>query len=297
MRAAALPWVIVAVLVIPVGSNGVGPLSAQAPKVDVSEKSLTSAAIRYVTEYEKQFAFLIADEEYTQTVFDADGRKSQTRVLKAELFLTYLPADQAWMAVRDVLEVDGVAIKDREDLRALLAKRTELKLVQQLTWRNSRYNLGRVERNFNEPTLALLLLDSRRAPRVKFDRKRVVRDNDITLATLAFEEKEPPTLIATPNEGAVRAKGEFVLDAATGIVRRTVFQLTRPGIDARLETSYAKDEKLDLWLPSVFTERYESGNVGGIRLSSNPARASHELVECVAKYSNYRRFEVTARIK
>jgi hypothetical protein len=46
------------------------------------------------------------------------------------------------MAVRDVLEVDGKPIKGREDLRALLAKREELRLVKQLTWRNSRYNLG-----------------------------------------------------------------------------------------------------------------------------------------------------------
>ena len=134
---------------------------------------------------------------------------------------------------------------------------------------------------------------------MKFDRKRVVRDDDITLATLAFEEKEAPTLVATPNEGAVRAKGEFLLDAATGTVRRTVFQLTRPGIDAKLVTSYTKDDKLNLWLPSVFTERYESSSYagGGIRLPGNAARASRELVECVAKYTNYRRFEVTARIK
>jgi len=293
MRVAARPWVIVAALLV------AGPLSAQAPKVDLSEKALTSAAVKYVTEYEKEFAFLIADEEYTQTVFDADGRMAKTRVLKAELFMTYLPADGEWMAVRDVLEVDGEPIKGREDLRALLAKREELRLVKQLTWRNSRYNIGRVERNFNEPTLPLLLLDRKRVSRVKFDRKRVIRDEDITLATLGFEEKEAPTLVMTPNEGAVRAKGEFLLDAATGTVRRTVFQLTRPGIDARLVTSYTKDEKLKLWLPSVFTERYESSSYagGGVRFPSNAARASRELVECVARYTNYRRFEVTARIK
>lgn len=277
---------------------GIAFPSAQAARPDVSEKALTSAAVNYVAEYEKQFAFLIADEEYRQTLFDADGRKSKTRLIKAELFLTYLPADGEWIAVRDVLEVDGEPIKDREDLRALLAKREQIRLVRQLTSRNSRYNLGRVERNFNEPTLPLLLLDAKRTPRIRFDRKRVTRENDVTLAVLAFEEREAPTLVATPNAGAVRAKGEFLLDAATGTIRRTLFQLTRPGIDVTLETIYAKDEKLKLWLPSVFTERYESGgNIGGIRVSSSAARASKELVECEAKYTNYRRFEVTARIK
>ncbi len=272
--------------------------SAQIQKPDISEKALTSAAVNYVAEYEKQFAFLIADEEYRQTLFDADGRKSKTRLIKAELFLTYLPADAEWIAVRDVIEVDGEPIKDREDLRALLAKSERVRLVKELTSRNARYNLGRVERNFNEPTLPLLLLDAKRTPRIKFDRKRVTREDDVTLAVLAFEEREPPTLVATPNEGAVRAKGEFLLDAATGTVRRTLFQLTRPGIDVKLETAYVKDDKLNLWLPSVFTERYEAGsNIGGMRLSSYPARASKELVECEARYTNYRRFEVTARIK
>jgi hypothetical protein len=120
----------------------------------------------------------------------------------------------------------------------------------------------------------------------------------MSLWRAGVEEREPPTLVATPNEGAVRAKGEFLLDAATGTVRRTLFQLTRPGIDVKLETAYAKDDKLNLWLPSVFTERYEAGsNIGGTRLSSYAARASKELVECEATYTNYRRFEVTARIK
>jgi hypothetical protein len=292
MRPAAHAWVIVASI------TAGWPILAQAPRLDVSEKALTSAAVTYVAEYEKQFAFLIADEEYTQTLYDADDRKVKTRVLKAELFLTYLPTDGEWIAVRDVLEVDGEPVKDREDLRALLAKSRETRLVKELTWRNSRYNIGRLERNFNEPTLPLLLLDAKRTPRIRFDRKRVTRENDVTLATLAFEERGAPTLVATRSDGPVRAKGEFLLDAATGTIRRTLFQLNRPGIAVVLETAYLKDDKLNLWLPSVFTEHYESGsNITGMGLSRSAARAAREVVKCEARYTNYRRFEVTARIK
>lgn len=272
--------------------------SMQAPKINLSEKALTAAAVRYVADYEKQFAFLIADEEYRQTVFDADGRRARTQLLKAELFLTYLPADDEWIAVRDVMEVDGQPVKGREDLRALLLKREHMPLVREIIHRNAKYNIGRVERNFNEPTLPLLLLSAKRIPRIKFDRLSVVKEPDATLATLAFEERQAPTLIQSREEGSVRSKGQFLLDAATGTVRHTLFQLTRPGIDVRLETSYVKDEKLKLWVPSVFTERYETGDrIGGARTTNPAARASSERVECEAKYSNYRRFEVTARIK
>jgi hypothetical protein len=259
---------------------------------------LTTAAARYVADYEKQFAFLVADEVYTQTLYDADGRKSRTRVLKSELFLTYLPADDEWMAVRDVAEVDGVPVKDREDLRALLLKREQLSLVRDLSARNARYNIGLVERTFNEPTLPLLLLDPKRASRIRFDRREVVRDEGSTLATLAFEERDRPTLIRTREYESVHGKGEFLIDAATGTVRRTVFGFTRPGIDVRLETTYSKDDRLNLWLPLVFTERYETGGAIGRRRAPNEAAAAlRELVQCEARYSNYRRFDVTGRIK
>lgn len=273
-------------------------LSAQAPKIDVSERALIGAAVRYVADYETQFAFLIADENYVQTLYNADGREIQKRVLTAELFLTYLPADDTWMAIRDVSDVDGQPIKDRDDLRALLLKSRELRLMARLAERNARFNIGRVERTFNEPTLPLLLLDPKRAPRVKFDRRSVVRAVDETLATLAFEEPERPTLIVTKDFEAVRGRGELVIDAATGAVRHTTFQFARPGIDVKLETSYVKDEKLNLWLPSVFTERYESGGTAGGRRPRNAFEAGvRELVECQANYSNYRRFDVTGRIK
>jgi hypothetical protein len=271
---------------------------AQAPNPDVSKRALTKVAVDYVADYKKQFAFLIADEEYTQTQFDADGRTAQTRVLKAELFLTYLAADDEWMAVRDVIEVDGRPVRDREDLRALLLKSGERRLIKALAERNARFNIGRMERTFNEPTLPLLLLDPKRVSRVKLDRRAVTAAPDATLATLSFEERDRPTLIRTHDGESIRGKGELLIDARTGAVRHTIFQFTLPGVDVKLETAYARDEKLNLWLPSVFTERYESGgNVGGRRARNQLEHASHELIECVAKYSNYRRFDVTVRIK
>src|SRR5688572_33280818 len=85
------------------------PLLAQSPPVppDVSTKGLVATARKYVTEYEKNFAFIVADEWYQQVQRDRDGRTIQERVLKSEVFLTFLPADGEWIAVRDVLEVDG----------------------------------------------------------------------------------------------------------------------------------------------------------------------------------------------
>jgi hypothetical protein len=157
-------------------------------------------------------------------------------------------------------------------------------LASRLVARNARYNIGNVQRNFNEPTLPLLLLEPKRVGGVKFDRKKVEQSEGLTLVTLGFNERRD-TLVTGPR-GPLPAKGEVVIDAATGTVRHTTFELSTPGTNVKLATAYTKDEKLNLWLPSVFTERYES-DTGAMR----------ELVLCEAKYSNYRRFEVTAKIK
>ena len=268
----------------------------QTQKLDLSEKALVARASKYVAEYEKQFAFLIADEDYRQKLFDADGRLAQTRILKSELFMTYLIADGEWLAVRDVMEVDGARISNRDDLRALLSRGQEIRgSIGKVIARNAQYNIGRIERNFNEPTLPLLLLDAKRTSRINFDRRNVTQDGNTTLVTLAFEERGSPTLVSARNEGPIRSKGEFVMDAATGTIRRTVFLLARPGVDIRLETTYSLDPKLEMWLPAIFLERYESGGQGGRRRNNDAI--PHEVIEGEANYSNYRRFGVTATIK
>ena len=148
------------------------------------------------------------------------------------------------------------------NLQALLAKREELSAGgRQLTWRNSRYNLGRVERNFNEPTLALL--HPRRGKRTpRHGVSSIVNASSWTTTSRwqrwPSRRRKRRRWWRRRAKGAVPRRESSCSTLATGTVRRTVFQLTRPGIDAKLVTSYAKDDKLNLWLPSVFTERYEA---------------------------------------
>ena len=279
MKAALL---VVALSTLALSAAAVPPNQAGRP--DTSPRALVAAASKYVARYQQDFAFLIADESYSQTRTDAGGHV-QDRLMKSEFFLTYLPADGEWVAVRDVMEVDGRPVASREDLRALLAKGGEIRgLIGQVIARNARYNIGSTTRNFNEPTLPLLLVGEKRVHDVKFGRREVSREGATVLAALAFEERGRPTLVRGP-DGSMPARGEFILEAGTGVVRKTTFELDQKDVKVRLTTEYAFDTKLDLWLPRVFTERYESTGT------------MSELVLCQAAYANYRRFDVTARIK
>jgi len=263
------------------------PLLAQSPQVplDTSTKGLVASARKYVSDYEKNFAFIVADEWYQQVQRDQDGRIQLNRVLKSEVFLTFLEADGEWIAVRDVMEVDGRPVTNRDRLRDLLARGGQFRgVARQVIESNARYNIGSVSRNFNEPTLPLLLFESRRASSVEFDKKKVSREGPLTIATLSFSERDSGTIVGGP-AGPAPAKGTFVIDAANGTVRETTFEIKHSDIRASLKTQYERDPKLELWLPAVFSERYER------------TRDVKEVIECEAKYSNYRRFETAWKIK
>jgi hypothetical protein len=258
----------------------------QAPKLDLSAKALAARASAYVADYQTKFAFLVADEHYRQTVTTGESGSVRQRVMNGELFLTFLPTDREWIAVHDVAEVDGRPVPDRDNLQTLLQRADVTTVARQVANRNATFNIGSVTRNFNEPTLALLVLEAKRIRQFRFSRASLDDRDGATIATLAFSEHDGPTLLHGTVHNAVYTKGEITIDADTGRVRRTVITFRDDKIDGRLATDYRPDDRLGLWVPSEFTERYDFRD-----------RKRPEVTTCQATYTNYRRFEVTGRIK
>jgi formate-dependent nitrite reductase membrane component NrfD len=262
-------------------------LAAQQPRVpDLSTKTLVATTARYVEKYQEEFKFLLADETYVQTVSTPGGQITQERVMKGELFLTYLAGEADWIAVHDFTEVDGVPVPNREDVRALLQKSDVRGVGGRIANRNAQYNIGRLGRNFNQPTLPLLLFGPKRIKGVAFERREVVDVRDRTIVSLGFTERERPTLVRSAKGAFLYSRGTVTIDAGTGRVERSEIEIKSDNVLSRLTTEYAPDEKLKLWVPTLFRELYESSS-GGER----------ELIRCEARYTNYRRFEVTGRIK
>lgn len=259
----------------------------QNPKPDLSTKALVASAANYVATYQEEFKFLLADEEYVQRLYSSNGRLTQERRLKGELFLTFLPGDGEWIAVHDFKEVDGKPVSDREDVRALLQKGDVRGTAARIAETNARFNIGRLGRNFNEPTLPLLLLHRKRVQDIDFDRDRVVTQDGRTRVTLRFKEGERQSLVRNAiTTDHIYAKGLLTIDALTGRVERTEFEIDVNQTNSRLVTEYKPDEKLNLWVPVVFRERYHDAR-----------ERERQLIQCEARYTNYRRFEVTGRIK
>jgi hypothetical protein len=250
-------------------------------------QSLLDRAAAYVRDYQEKLRFVLADEEYHQAVFDPAGRETAKRTISGELFLAFVPGDGKWIAVHDVRRVDGVAVTDGEDLRKLLEAGEVTPVARRVAERNAKFNLGSVRRNFNEPTLPLLLLAPERRRDVSFERGGVSLYANRTIGTLTFRERERPTLIMNERGQPLYARGELLVDTETGTIYRTRFTLRDGDVEVELQTDYVLDTRLELWVPSRFTERYDA--IGD--------RRRRELIVCEALYTNYRRFDVRGRIK
>jgi len=250
---------------------------------DLSTRAVVRQTASYVERYQRDFAFLVADEDYRQHVDYNDGRPSQTRRLRGEMFVTYLESDRAWTAVHDIAEVDGQPIPDRDDLRELLSQSSVSSIATRVFSRNARYNLGSIVRTFNDPLLSLVIFSDRHIDRFSFERRAIDRQNGTVLVELTFKEKERPTLVRTIDGLPIFLHGTLSVDPATGTIHRAQVQID-DAIKVLLDTTFAMDVSVQRWVPTSFNERYE-------------ALTPHEVVTGQATFRNYRKFQVTGRIK
>src|SRR5262249_28235119 len=95
--------------------------------------------------------------------------------LRSDLLLVRTASSLGYVQYRDVFEVDGRPVRDRQErLAALLSRPTPAgeTEVQRILADNARFNIGDVMRTMNVPLLALEFLKRENQPRFKF--KRVV---------------------------------------------------------------------------------------------------------------------------
>jgi hypothetical protein len=230
-------------------------------------------------------AFVLAEEVSTQRVSRPTGEVLATRRTESDFFLTYLPNEGVWMAARDVLTVDGVVVDDPDDIRSLIQRAPLWRLASVIAEKNSRFNIGDVRRTFNEPTIGLLVLSRFHRHRFTFERVAVSRGGP-PIVTLTFTERDRPTLITGTAGEPVFMKGQLDVEADTGRVVRTRVEMTLGSVRASLATAYAPEGRLNLWVPTVMSERYEQ-TAGTLRQS----------IAVETEYRNYRRFDTTVIIK
>ncbi len=257
----------------------------------------------YVQQFEKDFAVVLSDEEYVQTDVvsqfswssDAPAERAiRKRSTRSEMLFTWLPDDQVWLTVRNVLVVDGKPVADSGDRVSAVLREPPSSWfahLQRLRDEGARFNLGRIQRNFSDPALVLQLLDPAFQARFVFWAAGTQKVNGVETWKIGLAERARPTVIQNDGEDLPLTGFAWIARPDSAVIR-TSLTLSHLATNTKAETvvDYRRDTKLRLWVPARMTEVYVQGPTPSDRT------ASEERIQCVATYSNFRRFETSGRV-
>ncbi len=248
-----------------------------APSRPLREAELKLALARlfeYADAYERQYSMLVAEEEYLQS------HRSGRTLTRADLLLVR-PANR-WVSFRDVFEVDGRPVRDREERlrRLFLDPSPEAQVrLQAVMDESAKYNIGPVVRSINVPLFPLDILRSWNRGRFDFTLGRDADVDGLRAWRVEYTERERPTLVEGLEGEDIPITGRFLVDQLTGAIVETTVELSKDTVNGEILVRYGRDPALGLWVPIQMRETYFQG---GRRI----------LMEGRATYSKFRRFQV-----
>ena len=239
----------------------------------------------YVRAYESQYSALVSEEEFQQVA----GQKSIR--LKSDFLLVKQESVEGWVSFRDVFEVNGVPVRDREDRLKKLFLEPGVDATAQLMRikeESARYNIGPLERNINVPMFLLKFLSPVNRAHSRFRIAARSESDGVQTWRIEFTEIARPTLIKDRNEKDVPATGHFVVEQSTGAIMETALRLEGTAYIAEIGVKFRLEPGLGMWVPIEMKESYRTprGSLVGTNVSMGVA------LEGTAKYSRFRRFQV-----
>jgi hypothetical protein len=263
------------------------PFSAASDKPSL--KDVVRRVTQYVDEYGAKASIVVATERYAQASTGSGGGGDQKRVLVADFAIVKAEANHTWIGFRDVIEVDGKPLPDRENrlIDVLMSSSGSFDEARRISDESARFNIGGLLRNFNVPTTVLFFFARENVDRFKFSRKDPRQD---AAWEIQFREVYRPTLIRAPDGVSVPAEGTIWVNPTDGTILRTHLRVAPPrersaaGL-AEIDVTFQRVDSLAMWLPASMDETY-------LDLRGQTTHTTGH-----AEYSNYRRFETSARIK
>jgi VWFA-related protein len=256
--------------------------SPEAAARDLELQRLLAKASDYVGGYQREYSMLVAEEHYVQRT------RTEQQTLRSDLLLVRPPGLDTWVSFRDVFEVNGRPVRDREErLKRLFLDGSPEAQAQlgAIKDESRRLNIG-FARNINVPLYALTFLEAANLVRCQFALSGTKDVAGVSATRVTFREEARPTLVRLDLTQDIAASGWFLIDPASGAVVGTMMQLSYPGNSAVIELTvrYERDSNLGLWVPAEMTEY----------TTSRGATSEKNLVlDARAEYSRFRRFQVT----
>ena len=265
------------------------------------EQVLTRAGA-YVEAFQRELSGIVAEETYLQEVIprlgmNAFGRDQlQRRQLRSDLLLLRPEESVTWLQFRDVFEVDGKAVRDREERLTKIfldPDQTTAQRVDRIREESARYNIGGIARTMNVPVLPLAVLSPVNQPRFRFtvgDRQRnAAPGSDLPqtpsfsvsaeIWVVRFTERQGPTIIHTQNNRNIFSRGRFWIEPSSGHVLMSEMITENTDVRGQINVSYQSEPVVGLLVPIEMRERYTSQGYRATIIGQ-------------ATYGKFRRFQV-----
>ena len=260
-------------------------LSAQRNRTD----EVLAREAAYLREFVQRFSDVVAEERYVQDAKTVPRARTRGTAVRSRLFtrhvelmsdflLVKLKESGEWQAFRDVFDVNGEPVRDRDERLTKLflnPTRSVLDDAYAIALEGARYNLGSAERTINNPLLVLAFLQAAYQPRFRFSLNTSDKDAGPGIWVLEYKEQSRPTLIRERTNSDVVAKGRIWVESESGRVVKT--ELAVNELD-NIVTLFRFDERFQIAVPVEMREEFWTDT---------------ESIVGVASYSRFRRFNVT----
>jgi hypothetical protein len=295
-------WMNRLIAVLTMVSALAAPQVAREPTVGPSLGTVLQRASAYAADFKEQLAGIVTEEAYVQDIEVIGAVRLRPEVthreLKSDLLLVRAADTGRYVEFRDVADVDGRPVRDRQErlTKLFLDPGGASGQLQKIIAESARYNIGKVARTVNTPVLALLFFDPNYQPRFTFTRAvdrtpalaiRPGTPADASSPTFSVstevwvveyqESSRRPTIIRTPEGRDMPARGRFWLDPSTGRLLMTELIAGDLTLRATINVSYQSEPLLGFSVPVEMRERYDAPN---LRITGT------------ATYGNFRRFNV-----
>jgi hypothetical protein len=289
------------------------PIAASQEPTPPTLNELLARAARYVADFETAFTKAVAEERYLQQVItttapkavsgtlrdDIPERRIERRELRSDFLLVKLPEQDHWIPFRDVFEVDGRSVRDREvRLMRLFVEspRDALDQARRIVDESARYNLGDLTRTFNTPLLAVVAVYAKNQGRFRFSNLRLDRAVGPGLYSVAFQEQGGPTLVQGLDGRDLPARGRLWIEGRSGRLYRSEIVIEHPlvvprqtsvvvagvraPVIATVTTLFRDHPEFIVAVPVEMREDYRLPEWAGLQVTG------------VATYTQFRRFGV-----
>jgi hypothetical protein len=256
-------------------------MSAAASAQTPAALELVSRAGRYVSTFIDTFSNVVAEETYVQESIWTRG--GQRRELKSDFLLILPPDSSVWVPFRDVFEVDGRPVRDRQErLTKTLLQPTKsaLERAYQIAQEGARYNIeASMKRTINNPLLALAFVQAEAQPRFRYSLDRRDPAEGPGVWIVEYREDAHPTFIKGAFDKDMPVKGRYWINEADGRIIRSEVSVEDPSVGAKITTDFQQDDRFKIDVPVRMSEVYRLIN--------------GRVVTGVATYGRFRRFGVS----